>query len=1078
LARAPLQAGDPVRIGQYRLSSRLGAGGMGVVYLGVTWDGHPVAVKVLRPELADDQEFRHRFRREVSSLTRVRGVCTVRVIEADTESPRPFMVTEYAEGPSLAEYIDGHGRLGPGMLYGLATGLAEALTVIHAAGIVHRDLKPSNVILADTGPKVIDFGIAQALDAVSMTGTGMMVGSAGFMAPEQISGRPGQPADIFVWGVTVAYAATGQSPFGTGETNAVLYRVLHADPDIGAVPDPLRPLVAAALAKSPDRRPTARQLLDQLTSSMRQVQAQNSPTQTILSQTWSQPRPSPGLLQGAAGGQVAAEPRRPEGSLLLDPAPRSAGPAGGGLPPTRKRRINRRVSALGAAVLGAAAITAAVIIAVLHGHTTTVGPAANEGAVTNALPIYPGQLTRGVFQKIPRIAAYGNTMVTTGWQETDGAVRQQFFVSADVGRTWQLAPVTLPGGGQPPLGYQAERIAGGPRGWMAEGDNAIWTSPDGQTWTLASTRGITPQQSGDSIDVVTGTPGGFLAAGYAQAGAGRQAVIWTSRDGVTWQRLTAAQLGLQEAGGTPQNIDFATSHGTATVIADRNGGVWLSTDSGAHWTLETVPVDHGAQNSVSGVSFDQSGLVLVRPGTAANGTNDAVAYFSADGRTWQYAGTIDAAGGWSPDTVKGSDAGFAVAGHTKNQYVAYTSTGTGSRWLPTGPLGDTSSGPDFTPATGPNGSVIVAGNTNSTRTGQEGLLIQADTAGKIKPIWLSAIPGGLVPEQTVRSTAVSGRVQLAAGSANGYPAVWRRVSGGPWTLVTTLDQVSTDQDLGGLSTITHGPNGWLAAGPGGFTLTSADGTTWQPSTTITHDLAGVTAVQAASGPHGYVIAATASGAGGAQTRDVWWSPDLDHWARAQDVNETSGSNQVLAVAAGPSGFVSGGAHDDQPAVWTTSDGRTWTAVTVPLPSGASGGVIQQMAVSGKRAVALGQQSTAHGIQPLAERSDDGGRTWQPVPFSAPGPGVSFTALTAGPGGFTAAARFGSARFGSAGGTADAAVWSSPDGTKWTRSQVSGLVGGGSDGIAALAASGSTVTGIDSVQSQASQQFVVLNLPAG
>src|SRR5205085_9143029 len=131
---------------------------------------------------------------------------------------------------------------------------AEALTVIHAAGIVHRDFKPSNVILTDAGPKVIDFGIAQALDATSLTRTGMMVGSAGFMAPEQISGRPGPPTDIFVWGVTVAYAATGQSPFGTGNTNAVLYRVLHADPDIGAVPESLRPLVAAALAKPPEHR--------------------------------------------------------------------------------------------------------------------------------------------------------------------------------------------------------------------------------------------------------------------------------------------------------------------------------------------------------------------------------------------------------------------------------------------------------------------------------------------------------------------------------------------------------------------------------------------------------------------------------------------------------------------------------------------------------------------------------------------------------------------------------------------------------------------------------------------------------
>ena len=232
---------------------------MGVVYLGIGWDGTPVAVKVLRPELTDDPEFRRRFRREVSALMRVRGLCTVRVIEADTESPQPFMVTEYAAGPSLAEYIDAHGLIGPDMLYGLATGLAEALTVIHAAGIVHRDFKPSNVILTEAGPKVIDFGIAQALDATSMTQTGMMVGSAGFMAPEQITGRPGPAADVFVWGVTVAYAATGQPPFGSGDTHAVLYQVMYGDPDIAGVPDSLRSLVAAALTKDPDRRPTAGQ---------------------------------------------------------------------------------------------------------------------------------------------------------------------------------------------------------------------------------------------------------------------------------------------------------------------------------------------------------------------------------------------------------------------------------------------------------------------------------------------------------------------------------------------------------------------------------------------------------------------------------------------------------------------------------------------------------------------------------------------------------------------------------------------------------------------------------------------------
>jgi len=260
---------------------------MGVVYLGVSWDGAPVAVKVLRPELAGDQEFRHRFGREVAALVRVKGVCTVRVIEADSQSSTPFVVTEYAPGPSLSEYIDKHGSVGPEMLFGLATGLAEALTTIHAAGIMHRDLKPSNIILTDAGPKVIDFGIARRQDTRGVTKTGMMIGSLGFMAPEQISGRPGPEADIFAWGVTVAYAATGRSPFGAGNSHSILYRIMYGDADIASVPDSLLPLVEASLAKDPQSRPTAPQLLDRLTSASRSSENVNdTPTQVILARTW------------------------------------------------------------------------------------------------------------------------------------------------------------------------------------------------------------------------------------------------------------------------------------------------------------------------------------------------------------------------------------------------------------------------------------------------------------------------------------------------------------------------------------------------------------------------------------------------------------------------------------------------------------------------------------------------------------------------------------------------------------------------------------------------------------------------
>ena len=308
MARAPLQQTDPPRVGGYRLVARLGAGGMGVVYLAETRDGQPVAVKVLRPELADNPEFRTRFGREVTALTRIQGMCTVRVIEADTEAPKPFLVTEYADGPSLSEYVDARGPLDPQMLYGLATGLAEALTAIHAAGIVHRDLKPSNVLLTAAGPKVIDFGIAQALDTTSLTRTGITVGSAGFMAPEQITGRAGTAADIFTWAVTVAFAAGGKTPFGTGPSDAIMYRIVHEAPDLTAVPPGLRPLVEAALAKDPRARPAAPQLLAELTNAQLTGAGARyeNPTQTVLAQTW---HPSATGPMGAAPGPTA--PRGP-----------------------------------------------------------------------------------------------------------------------------------------------------------------------------------------------------------------------------------------------------------------------------------------------------------------------------------------------------------------------------------------------------------------------------------------------------------------------------------------------------------------------------------------------------------------------------------------------------------------------------------------------------------------------------------------------------------------------------------------------------------------------------------------------
>jgi serine/threonine protein kinase len=1033
---------------------------MGVVYLGVAPDGSLAAVKVLRPELADDPDFRRRFGREVAVLTRVRGVCTVRVIEADTDSDLPFMATEYAAGPTLHEYIDTYGSLNGDMLYGLATGLAEALTVIHAAGIVHRDLKPSNVILAQNGPKVIDFGIAHTLDTTSVTKTGMMVGSMGFMAPEQITGRPGPAADIFVWGVTVAYAAVGHSPFGTGITDAVLYRVLHAEPDIAAVPDSLKSLVKTALAKDPKDRPAAHELLDRLTSAPVRPAAiperlDDAPTQTVLARTW-----------GETGPHAVRPPA--DGPGLLDPATPSTRPA--------RRKVSGRTTV--GATAGVAVLAAAAVLGhfALSGHGPGKHLSGNQGnpsmANTTTVPSYAGQQQRGVFQTISRIVSSGDTMVTTGWQTSDGVSRQQFFASSNGGVSWHLAPVRLPGGGQPPLGDVATLIAGGPNGWLAEGSQAIWTSQDGMSWTLAATHGIA-QETGDSVHAVTYTADGFLAAGQGKAtGGGNEAVIWLSHDGVTWQRMTAPQLGLTSAGQVPSTIQFATTRGNDTLISD-GASVWLSTDGGSQWALVTVPFDHGAQDTISGVSFDGSGLIAVRPGTAASGASDGVAFFSPNGQTWQYAGTIDPAGGWVPKVVKGSNAGFVVTGATtQNHYVAYTSTGTGATWRPTGSLGDTSSESSLVPTAGAGGTVIAVGSADGTKVSQQAVFLKADPAGKVTPVSLAGM-GGIIPEVAVNSTAVAGGEQIAVGSADGYPAIWRKLSGGSWALASSLSLVSGTTGLTSLTSVTHGSAGWLAVGfPGPVILTSTNGITWRPASgSIAQDLANVVSISTAAGPAGYVIAGTKLQAGGGSATAVYWSPNLTSWTEAHDVNLANGSATVLAVAAGPDGFVSVGSRDGTPVVWTTTDGRAWTTRELPVGADVTAGQVDEVAISGNRVIAMGSETTQAGVTALAELSTSAGTGWQQVPFGPPGPGTTITAVTGTSGGFTAASQSG----GSAG-DLDAAVWTSATGANWTQSSVTGLTGGGSHEITTLAPAGSAVTGIDSVQTDTGQEFLTAPLP--
>ena len=260
----PLRPSDPAQVGPHRLLGRLGQGGMGTVYLGVSPDERAVAVKVLRDGLPDP-DARRRFRSELEALRRVRGPHLVEVLDADVEADLPYLVTRFVPGTRLDDLVSRSGPLPLEELHQVARGLADALSTLHAAGVVHRDLTPGNVLVLDGQPHVIDLGLATAADVTAVTRSGLVIGTPGYLAPEQVTGAAVSPAvDVHAWGATVGLAGTGRPPYGTGRPEAVLYRIVHAEPDLEGLPASLADLVTAAMDPDPRARPDARTLLSEL----------------------------------------------------------------------------------------------------------------------------------------------------------------------------------------------------------------------------------------------------------------------------------------------------------------------------------------------------------------------------------------------------------------------------------------------------------------------------------------------------------------------------------------------------------------------------------------------------------------------------------------------------------------------------------------------------------------------------------------------------------------------------------------------------------------------------------------------
>ncbi|MET8943749.1 protein kinase [Streptomyces sp. NPDC004542] len=330
MAMMRLRREDPRVVGSFRLHRRLGAGGMGVVYLGSDKKGQRVALKVIRPDLAEDQEFRSRFAREVSAARRIRGGCTARLVAADLEADRPWFATQYVPGPSLHDRVADEGPLGAAEAASIGAALSEGLVAVHEAGVVHRDLKPSNILLSPKGPRIIDFGIAWSTGASTLTHVGTAVGSPGFLAPEQVRGAAVTPAtDVFSLGATLAYASAGDSPFGHGSSEVMLYRVVHEEPQLHGVPDALAPLVRACLAKDPEERPTTLQL------SLRLKEIAAREAQDLADVRPPAPRSAEADRPTGRLADTYPEPqrtlRRPQSSPGTPP-PRGGAPVRGGVP--------------------------------------------------------------------------------------------------------------------------------------------------------------------------------------------------------------------------------------------------------------------------------------------------------------------------------------------------------------------------------------------------------------------------------------------------------------------------------------------------------------------------------------------------------------------------------------------------------------------------------------------------------------------------------------------------------------------------------------------------------------------------